>query len=84
MHRARCTCRPGTIPARAGETALLQFEGKQLKDHPRSRGGNVAIAPPWLIVTGPSPLARGKPDRAGGDGSLRGTIPARAGETAKK
>ena len=53
-----------------------------ITDHPRSRGGNQLLVEALQTGKGPSPLARGKlygPTRAV---AWRGTIPARAGETA--
>ena len=74
----------GTIPARAGETSRLQEERERLGDHPRSRGGNQEEYANLLMCEGPSPLARGKHAALHVPGVERGTIPARAGETAKK
>ena len=52
-----------------------------LRDHPRSRGGNRTAAFVSQHVTGPSPLARGKPSGLPHGQLQAGTIPARAGET---
>ena len=79
-----CTCRPcnqGTIPARAGETISDSARYSPLRDHPRSRGGNVALSRDGAQVWGPSPLARGKLRGADQLARPAGTIPARAGET---
>ena len=72
----------GTIPARAGETITFKSGGHVMTDHPRTRGGDRGIVACDLPTYGPSPHARGRPPRLGGRVDRRGTIPARAGETA--
>ena len=72
---------PGTIPARAGETVSAQIHQHRARDHPRSRGGNSPGRLLPRIISGPSPLARGKQRYAAIRTGAMGTIPARAGET---
>ena len=69
------------IPAHAGKTALAALHRGGVRAHPRSRGENSAN---WFIssvVTGSSPLTRGKREggRSLGDGER--LIPAHAGKT---
>ena len=71
----------GTIPARAGETSHRPVLFESVGDHPRSRGGNAAAWAAAVSDLGPSPLARGKPEAVLPTWLVRGTIPARAGET---
>ena len=89
LARGKPRCKPcglcfaGTIPARAGETPWPGQRPCGSRDHPRSRGGNFL---PHVVVglgEGPSPLARGKRTPLTFRIDRIGTIPARAGETAR-
>jgi len=73
--------RPGTIPARAGETHWHGDHPRGLGDHPRSRGGDSTSVSVDEGFPGPSPLARGRLRQVLPDANHVGTIPARAGET---
>ena len=77
-------CQRGTIPARAGETYRRGWRCRGVWDHPRSRGGNSPNGFPLMLLTGPSPLARGKRVAVAQGLQRLGTIPARAGETGRK
>ena len=72
---------PRLIPAHAGKTYGVRDCARHGRAHPRSRGENSAN---WFIssvVTGSSPLTRGKPAvRQCGEGPSR-LIPAHAGKT---
>ena len=70
-----------TIPARAGETAVLDPTVAIWRDHPRTRGGDCTSRRPRRRSLGPSPHARGRPGPAPAAGTCWRTIPARAGET---
>ena len=69
------------IPARAGKTRPHSVPGALAEAHPRSRGENQDAAPHTSVVSGSSPLARGK--RSERDTLYLGPrlIPARAGKT---
>ena len=72
------------IPARAGFTPPFHCTGKQIKDHPRSRG---VYQSTWTGISGEegsSPLARGLHKSGQAYGTTSGIIPARAGFTAMK
>ena len=71
----------GLIPAHAGKTRMQARELSTDAAHPRSRGENLIGAVRTLVVTGSSPLTRGKP--LGGGVRARGDrlIPAHAGKT---
>ena len=71
----------GTIPAHAGETSRLRPARRRLRDHPRSRGGNLIEGTGMIHGLGPSPLTRGKPPGTRESRERLGTIPAHAGET---
>ena len=69
------------IPAHAGKTSRFGVRGPATRAHPRSRGENSAN---WFIssvVTGSSPLTRGKLRGGGAYHRRRGLIPAHAGKT---
>ncbi len=74
-------CRQGSIPAHAGETQRGLTTKVQPWVDPRSRGGDCWRA--WLRcwLGGRSPLTRGRRLRWTGEGRLRRSIPAHAGET---
>ena len=74
-------CRPGLIPARAGNTIRKQFQHHGGRAHPRSRGEHVVFKAILPIVSGSSPLARGTPLFLVSDTATGGLIPARAGNT---
>ncbi len=57
--------RPGTIPARAGNTSPRPTRPSPPGDHPRSRGEHDGCLRAVTCLTGPSPLARGTLDPAG-------------------
>ena len=69
------------IPAHAGKTPPESHPSRSPRDHPRSRGENVALAEGVGPAMGSSPLTRGK--RRGQLFPLgeRGLIPAHAGKT---
>ena len=71
----------GSIPARAGETPRRARRRTPTWVHPRACGGNVRRNASGSRLGGPSPRVRGKHSCPGGSGSLRRSIPARAGET---
>ena len=74
--------RPGSIPARAGETQRKRYPASTPAVYPRTGGGN--SYPPFAIgySIGLSPPVRGKRRRAANGIFRNGSIPARAGETA--
>ncbi len=72
----------GTIPARAGSTALGGFRPFPIWDHPRACGEHHQRTPcirPW---SGPSPRVRGALPAPSRGWPRDGTIPTRAGSTA--
>ena len=71
----------GIIPARAGFTGRTLLLLSTLRDHPRSRGVYSSKSCTRRVNAGSSPLARGLPDGACGEGADLGIIPARAGFT---
>ena len=80
--RPPCTrCRYGLIPAHAGKTRTSRLYSYTVRAHPRSRGENVKRVLVDWVLSGSSPLTRGKrhgprpPDQRGG------LIPAHAGKT---
>ena len=74
----------GSIPARAGETAIKNLTGLKLAVHPRACGGNTIRGAGARTHAGPSPRVRGKLRREWRREPLRGSIPARAGETGRR
>ena len=72
------------IPARAGSTAEDGKECLEPWDHPRSRGEHLGGAVWRWCLRGSSPLARGAPNRTGGERDDQRIIPARAGSTARR
>ena len=69
------------IPARAGKTPHADPPTRADQAHPRSRGENAGDTSTPALISGSSPLARGKPSSTR---QARGTarlIPARAGKT---
>ena len=83
LHRpgSRVARGAGIIPARAGFTLGCGCVLAGWRDHPRSRGVYGRTTRTSSMSRGSSPLARGLPGLAGGDGSAVGIIPARAGFT---
>ena len=73
----------GTIPARAGETPMRARPRSAMRDHPRTRGGDADADAAKIGDAGPSPHARGRHVGARRARAHEGTIPARAGETAR-
>ena len=72
---------PRLIPAHAGKTPRRRGVHRVRPAHPRSRGENTGSAGGCLIVTGSSPLTRGKPcGLESRDVPVR-LIPAHAGKT---
>ena len=79
-------CRPspkssGLIPARAGNTELLNFSAHGVGAHPRSRGEHRVQGGVEPRQLGSSPLARGTPVGCWHRRNPLGLIPARAGNT---
>ena len=74
----------GSIPARAGETAAIVPTRAGVKVHPRACGGNCLRHRSTSHMRGPSPRVRGKRTRARRTIPRGGSIPARAGETARR
>ena len=71
----------GLIPARAGNTASPAGRKNQSRAHPRSRGEHHVALLISQSFKGSSPLARGTQGGVNVTDSLRGLIPARAGNT---
>ena len=72
------------IPARAGNTFRAHAARAQGTVHPRSRGEHPPPTRNTSCESGSSPLARGTPVVALGDGGEHRFIPARAGNTSTK
>ena len=72
---------PGLIPAHAGKTFEPQAFERAVMAHPRSRGENLIGAVRTLVVTGSSPLTRGKRPRPVAGSPPQRLIPAHAGKT---
>ena len=79
--RAHQLCRPGLIPARAGNTCTCMIRGPLMGAHPRSRGEHELAAAQVENAKGSSPLARGTLVAVAAAGGAGGLIPARAGNT---
>ena len=73
--------RAGLIPARAGNTEVLDVSGAVEGAHPRSRGEHSPFGFANVTCWGSSPLARGTPTRKFSRFCSPGLIPARAGNT---
>lgn len=71
----------GTIPACAGSTWRRFLLATLDVDHPRLRGEHLLITPTCILVSGPSPPARGALKGDPLPGRRFGTIPACAGST---
>ena len=72
---------PGSIPARAGETAPRPGPAQPPPVYPRTGGGNPSSDRQTTSFSGLSPHGRGKRERFRGRKALPRSIPARAGET---
>ena len=72
----------GLIPAHAGKTVTQSTHDYDRAAHPRSRGENVTLSRSRSILTGSSPLTRGKRSRPRRRRRERGLIPAHAGKIA--
>ena len=72
----------GLIPAHAGKTGTGYLLVRNDGAHPRSRGENVTLSRSRSILTGSSPLTRGKRSRPRRRRRERGLIPAHAGKIA--
>ena len=71
----------GLIPAHAGKTSDRDYRGCRPAAHPRSRGENLIGAVRTFVVTGSSPLTRGKPLSPDRSSVMIRLIPAHAGKT---
>ena len=71
----------GLIPAHAGKTSSGDCRAYPAWAHPRSRGENSPETSDKDVVTGSSPLTRGKPVSASRCLARLGLIPAHAGKT---
>ena len=69
------------IPARAGNTKLLEKRIKRASAHPRSRGEHMREDGQSFLTAGSSPPVRGAPEDGGYPRGHLGLIPARAGST---
>ena len=80
--RRGCNGAPRPIPARAGQPLLEGEAHVQLRAYPRSRGATRAGRVMAVMLMGLSPLARGNRQAPALQRSLKGPIPARAGQPA--
>ena len=80
-HRGGVEALGRLIPAHAGKTSQSAQAAAKRAAHPRSRGENLIGAVRTLVVTGSSPLTRGKLDEAGANLGGDRLIPAHAGKT---
>ena len=78
---ALCNRSPGSIPARAGETAWPCPAGTAAAVYPRTGGGNGRRQQAEVDIVGLSPHGRGKRTARWSRHISTGSIPARAGET---
>ena len=69
------------IPAHAGKTPCRGGRTPPRTAHPRSRGENSRRATVFIVMSGSSPLTRGKPYRRGRRIRVCRLIPAHAGKT---
>ena len=79
--RVRRVERRGLIPAHAGKTILVHAPAPYGAAHPRSRGENESMGGGQGILTGSSPLTRGKQCFQDRCDRTVGLIPAHAGKT---
>ena len=81
QHVGANAARPGgSIPASAGEARAAARRSRRTGVHPRERGGSREVGGIFMVRTGPSPRARGKPAKDLVISSRTGSIPASAGE----
>ena len=78
---ARRVASTGLIPAHAGKTRWSRALPSTPRAHPRSRGENRIRMPSCLMLSGSSPLTRGKLKQGLQHGRPEGLIPAHAGKT---
>ena len=71
----------GLIPAHAGKTEAAPTWSCSARAHPRSRGENSTRTATRLLLSGSSPLTRGKRTRPAAAHTRTGLIPAHAGKT---
>ena len=71
------------IPAHAGKTERGGGRSHRAAAHPRSRGENSAPSTSYKLMSGSSPLTRGKPRADACARGGRGLIPAHAGKTSR-
>ena len=74
----------GLIPAHAGKTPSACYGGSSAPAHPRSRGENPIRTRASALVTGSSPLTRGKRCFCPSGTRQGGLIPAHAGKTSSR
>ena len=85
--RAACNARAdrrGLIPAHAGKTPFPRPWESEREAHPRSRGENSTAGAVTVVVSGSSPLTRGKHRTRGRRRARRRLIPAHAGKTHRR
>ena len=73
---------PGITPAHAGKSLFSVSMGLLFRDHPRTCGEKVALAPSWVPFVGSPPHMRGKARVDGRRLHSRGITPAHAGKSA--
>ena len=71
----------GLIPAHAGKTEVPTCTSGKMRAHPRSRGENGSLDESAHVLTGSSPLTRGKPTVTARAPARTRLIPAHAGKT---
>ena len=87
LTRGKLLCRAsrqdgrGLIPAHAGKTASPRRRSYAVRAHPRSRGENPSAQADGSVLSGSSPLTRGKHVDRPACRDVRGLIPAHAGKT---
>ena len=69
------------IPAHAGKTRESKFTSVPITAHPRSRGENAPTPTAAVVLSGSSPLTRGKHGHGAHGHANHGLIPAHAGKT---
>ena len=74
-------CQIRLIPAHAGKTGAVWLACAACAAHPRSRGENESVGGGEGILTGSSPLTRGKHIQESHGVAPSGLIPAHAGKT---
>ena len=71
----------GLIPTHAGKTPPANMPRRASWAHPHSRGENTSHSGWWGLISGSSPLTRGKPGLLPDGDRRRGLIPTHAGKT---